>query len=114
MKLICAIVKPFKVPEVVDAFSGGGPFPGMTVVDCKGFGREKTRPGVPASHETDEDFTDHRLILIAAPAGEVPRIVDRLARIAHTGQPGDGKLFILPLEEAMALTTGERGEAALR
>lgn len=114
MKLICAVVKPFKVPELVDAFSRGGPFPGMTVVECRGFGREKTLVGGPAAHETDEDFTDHRLVLIAAPAAAVPGIVDRLVAIAHTGQPGDGKLFVLPIEEAVALTTFARGESALR
>ena len=114
MKLICAIVKPFKVPELVDAFSRGGPFPGMTVVECRGFGREKTQAQGPAVPETDEDFTDHRLVLIAAPAAAVPSIVDRLIAVAHTGQPGDGKLFVLPLEEAIAVTTRERGESALQ
>ena len=114
MKLICAIVKPFKIPELVDAFSRGGPFPGMTVVDCRGFGREKTLAVGQSTRETDEDFTDHRLVLIAAPAAAVQAIADRLTTIAHTGQPGDGKLVILPLEDAIALTTGQRGEAALR
>lgn len=114
MKLICAIVKPFKVPELVDAFSRGGHFPGMTVLDCRGFGREKALAGSQTVRETDEDFTDHRLVLIAAPASAVASIVDRLTAIAHTGHPGDGKLFVLPLEEAVALTTRERGEAALQ
>ena len=114
MKLICAVVKPFKVPELVDAFSRGGPFPGMTVVECRGFGREKTLVGGSSTRETDEDFTDHRLVLIAAPAAAVSGIIDRLVAVAHTGQPGDGKLFVLPLEEAVALTTRERGEAALQ
>ena len=113
MKLICAIVKPFKVPELVDAFSGAGPFPGMTVLECRGFGREKTLAGGPSIRETDEDFTDHRLVLIAAPAAAVAAIVGRLVSVAHTGQPGDGKLFVLPMEEAIALTTHARGEAAL-
>ena len=114
MKLICAIVKPFKIPELVDAFSGGGPFPGMTVLDCRGFGREKTLPGSHAVRETDEDFTEHRLVLIAAPAAAVAAIVDRFMSIAHTGQPGDGKLFVLSLEDAIALTTHARGDSALQ
>ena len=114
MKLICAIVKPFKVPELVDAFSRSGPFPGMTVVECRGFGREKTLVGGPSARETDEDFTDHRLVLIAAPATAVASITGRLIAVAHTGQPGDGKVFVLPLEEAIALTTHERGESALQ
>ena len=114
MKLICAIVKPFKVPELVDAFSRAGPFPGMTVVECRGFGREKTVATSPSRRETDEDFTDHQLVLIAAPAAAVASIVERLMSVAHTGQPGDGKLFVLPMEEAIALTTRERGEGALR
>ena len=113
MKLICAVVKPFKVPELVDAFSRAGPFPGMTVLECRGFGREKTVAGPLSTPETDEDFTDHRLVLIAAPAPAVAAIVGRLMAVAHTGQPGDGKLFIIPMEEAVALTTHARGESAL-
>lgn len=111
MKLICAVVKPFKVIELVDAFRNEKGFPGMTVLQGEGFGR---RP-VPLRSPIEDlrDFTPHSMILVAAPMAQVNAITDLIARIAHTGQPGDGKLFVLPLEAAIALTRGERGEAAL-
>ena len=114
MKLICAIVKPFKVPELVDAYTQAGAFPGMTVLPCKGFGRERRQVTRAMAKIESDDFTEHSLILIAATNEATPALVDRLARVAHTGQPGDGKLFVLELDEAIALTTRERGEAALR
>jgi len=113
MKLICAIVKPFKVPELVDAFRNDPGFPGMTVLQGGGFGRERARPHPHSPMEDLSDFSSHSVILVGAPAAQAEAIMERMARIAHTGQPGDGKVFVLSLEAAIALTTGERGEAAL-
>ncbi|MDZ4862265.1 MAG: P-II family nitrogen regulator [Gemmatimonadota bacterium] len=111
MKLICAIVKPFKVPELVDAFRNDAGFPGMTVLQGGGFGR--VRPHLRTPAEELHDFTSHSVVLVGAPDAHADAIMQRIATIAHTGQPGDGKVFVVPLDAAIALTTGERGEAAL-
>lgn len=114
MKLVLAVVKPFKVAELVDAFSADATFPGMTVVDARGFGREKTRAHRRGGAEDVHDFTAHALVLIAAPDDRATPIVERVTQIAHTGQPGDGKIFVLPLEAAVAITRGEQNDDALR
>ncbi len=111
MKLICAIVKPFKVTELVDAFRNDAGFPGMTVVQVGGFGR--ARPHLHTPNEDLHDFTSHSLILVGVPDSLAEAILQRMATIAHTGQAGDGKVFVLPLESAIAITTGERGDRAL-
>jgi len=113
MKLILAIVRPFKVAELVDAAEQDARFPGMTVFECRGFGREESAsPGAYAVGVAD--FVEGAAILVAAPNDQVDAIVRRLERVAHTGRPGDGKLFILPLDNAVRLATGERNESALR
>lgn len=111
MKLICAIVKPFKVTELVDAFRNDVEFPGMTVVEGGGFGRARPHRHTPS--EDLHDFTSHSMILVGVPDRQVEAILQRIATIAHTGQPGDGKVFVVPLETAVAITTGERGDLAL-
>lgn len=112
MKLILAIVKPFKVTELVDALRLVPGSPGMTVVSGRGFGRRPadapdTDPGA------DADFVPHDVVLVAAPQAQVDYLVELIARTAHTGRHGDGKLVVLPIEAALAITTGERGEVAL-
>lgn len=114
MKLILAVVKPFKVTEIVDAVIGDPRFPGMTVFDVRGFGRQKAEPHEHTGDEELRDFTDHAALLVAAPEGLVDDAVERIRGVAHTGLPGDGKIFVLNLEEAVRIVTGERGEAALR
>ena len=114
MKLILAIVRPFKVAEIVDAIERDPAFPGMTVLDCRGFGREKVAPHRRLPEEDLRDFVDRQLVVVAVPdahAGEVER---RIAAVARTGQPGDGKILVLPLEAAHRIATGETGEGALR
>ncbi len=113
MKIICAVVKPFKVVEITDAFRGDRGFPGMTVLEGGGFGRERGRPHRHSATEDLADFTHHSILLVAVPDGQVEAIVGRIAQIAHTGQPGDGKVFVIPLESAVAITTGETGDLAL-
>jgi nitrogen regulatory protein P-II 1 len=113
MKLIVAVVRPFKVTEIVDAVEGDGAFPGMTVLECRGFGREKGQPHQHAREEDLTDFVDRRVVLVAAPEAAVSGVVERLVSIAHTGRPGDGKVFVVPLEAALRIASGERGEAAL-
>ena len=111
MKLICAVVKPFKVTELVDAFRNDLGFPGMTVLEAGGFGRPRPHPHSPA--EDLHDFTSHSLVLVAVADRQAEGIMQRIASIAHTGQPGDGKVFVVPLEAAIAITTGERDDSAL-
>lgn len=113
MKLIVAIVRVFKVTELVDAVEQLGDFPGMTVLECRGFGREKGQPH-ELPQEDLEDFVERRCVVVAVPEDQVGRVVQRIADVAHTGQPGDGKLFVLPLDDAMRIATAERGDAALR
>lgn len=114
MKLIMAIVRPFKVAEIVDAVESDSMFPGMTVVACRGFGREKTEPHRRVPEEDLKDFVERQVILVAAPDERAVEILQRMARIAHTGRPGDGKVFLVPLEAALRIATGETGEEALR
>jgi nitrogen regulatory protein PII len=112
MKLIVAIVKPFKVVELVDALRTEPGFPGMTVLNGRGFGRRRHRTG-----QTDTgqfyDFLANEVVLVAAPDDQSERLAARIAEIAHTGRPGDGKVLVLPIETAIAIATGERGEPAL-
>ena len=114
MKLIVAVVRPFKVTEIVDAIDEQGGVPGMTVLDCMGFGVEKSRPHTHAPGEDLSDFVERRAILIAVPDNLVDGVAQRLIRLARTGQPGDGKLFVLPLEAAQRIATGETDDDALR
>jgi len=112
VKLILAVVKPFKVTELVDAFRKAGRSPGMTVVGAKGFGR-RTEGAVDPDPDAATDFFENALVLVAAPEGQVDALVELITRTAHTGRPGDGKVLVLPIEAALAITTGERGETAL-
>ena len=114
MKLIVAIVRPFKVTEILDAVEADGTFPGMTVLDGRGFGREKSAPHHHLPGEDVTDFVGRQVLLVAVPESQAPAIAERLAQLARTGQPGDGKVFILPLDAARRIATGEVGEEALR
>ena len=114
MKLIVAVVRPFKVAEIVDAVETDHAFPGMTVLECYGFGREKTVLHRHVLEEDVTDFVDRRTVLVAAPDDQAVAVAEQIARVAHTGQPGDGKVFVLPLETALRIATGQSGEDALR
>jgi len=83
-------------------------------VDCCGFGREKTRPHRHVPHEDLIDFVDHKAILVAAADDQAEAIARRIEALARTGQPGDGKVIVVPLAGAVRIETGQRGEAALR
>lgn len=114
MKLILAIIKPCKVTELVDAVETASGFPGMTIFPVRGFGREKTSPHEHSRAEDLRDFTDHSACLVAASDDRVPAIVECLRTTAHTGQPGDGKIFVLDLDDVVRIGTGERGDDALQ
>ena len=114
MKLIVAIVRPFKVAEIVDAIEVDQAFPGMTVLDCRGFGREKTAPHAHVPEEDFKDFVDRAAVIVAAPDAQAIGIAQRIAQVARTGKPGDGKVFVLTLDAALRIATGESGDEALR
>jgi len=114
MKLVIAIVKPFKVVEIVDAVKSDATFPGMTVSAVKGFGKKKTVPHEHTRSEDLHDFTDSSMLLVAAPDDLADGVVNRINEAAHTGLAGDGKIFVLDMEQAVRIVTGERGESALR
>ena len=112
MKLIKAIIKPFKLEEVKDALSEIG-VEGMTVSEVKGFGRQKGHTEIYRGSEYTVDFLPKVKIEIAIADDLVSKVVDAIVGASQTGIIGDGKVFILPIEEAVRIRTGEKGEEAL-
>jgi len=98
----------------VDAIEADPWFPGMTVLDCRGFGREKTAPRRHRPEEDVTDFVDRQAIFLGVPDSAAADVAQRLTQIARTGQPGDGKVFVLPLEAVFRIATGQTGDEALR
>ena len=112
MKLIIAIVKPFKLEEVKTALSEVS-VEGMTVTEVKGFGRQKGHTEIYRGSEYTVDFLPKVKIEIAVPEGSVAQAIDAIVASARTGKIGDGKVFVMPLEEVVRIRTGERGENAI-
>ena len=112
MKKIEAIVKPFKLDEVREALSEVG-VTGLTVTEVKGFGRQKGHTELYRGAEYVVDFLPKVKIEVVVPNDQVERAIDAISQAANTGKIGDGKIFVLPLEEAIRIRTGERGPAAV-
>jgi nitrogen regulatory protein P-II 1 len=112
MKLITAIIKPFKLEEVKTALAEVG-VEGMTVTEVKGFGRQKGHTEIYRGSEYTVDFLPKVKIEIAVADLVVPKAIDAIASSARTGKIGDGKIFVLPLEEVVRIRTDERGEPAI-
>jgi nitrogen regulatory protein PII len=112
MKLIIAIIKPFKVEEVKIALTEAG-FAGMTVAEVKGFGRQKGHTDIYRGSEYTVDFVPKVVIAVAVPASETPKAIDAIVAAANTSKIGDGKIFVVPLEEVVRIRTGEKGDHAL-
>ena len=112
MKMIEAIVQPFKVDEVKDALVDIG-VRGMTVTEVKGFGRQKGNREVYRGAEYSTDFVPKVKIEVFAPDKLAPRVVETITRSAKTGTVGDGKIFVSDLGSVVRIRTGETGEAAL-
>ena len=112
MKLIIAIIKPFKLEEVKEALAAAG-IEGMTVSDVKGFGRQKGHTEIYRGSEYTVDFLPKVKLEIAVGDEVVGRAIDAIAKGAKTGKIGDGKIFVLPLEEVVRIRTDERGESAV-
>ena len=112
MKLIIAIIKPFKLEEVKTALAEIG-VEGMTVTEVKGFGRQKGHTEIYRGSEYTVDFLPKVKIEIAVADEMVSKTVEAILKSAKTGKIGDGKIFVMPVEEVVRIRTEERGEAAL-
>jgi nitrogen regulatory protein P-II 1 len=112
MKLIIAIIKPFKLEEVKDALSEIG-VEGMTVTEVKGFGRQKGHTEIYRGSEYTVDFLPKVKLEIVVGSDLVAKTIDTIAKAAKTGKIGDGKIFIIPIEEAVRIRTDERGDIAI-
>jgi nitrogen regulatory protein P-II 1 len=112
MKLIVAIIKPFKLEEVKEALADVT-VQGMTVTEVKGFGRQKGHTEVYRGSEYTVDFLPKVKIEIVVPDEIVAKVVAAVVKSAKTGKIGDGKVFVLPVAEAVRIRTDERGEIAL-
>jgi nitrogen regulatory protein PII len=112
MKLIVAIIKPFKLEEVKEALAGVG-VQGMTVTEVKGFGRQKGHTEVYRGSEYTVDFLPKVKIEIVVADEIVAKVVAAVVQSAKTGKIGDGKVFVMPIAEAVRIRTGEQGDIAL-
>ena len=112
MKLIEAIIKPFKLDEVRDALHGLG-VQGLTVTEVKGHGRQKGHTELYRGAEYVVDLLPKSLVEIAVADADVDRIVEALRASASSGKIGDGKIFVHDLEDVIRIRTGEHGDAAL-
>ena len=112
MKKIGAIIKPFKLDDVKEALSQVG-VEGLTVTEVKGFGRQKGHTELYRGAEYVVDFLPKIKLEIVVRDEIVERVIDAISQAANTGKIGDGKIFVLPLEEAIRIRTGERGPAAV-
>ncbi|WP_299197549.1 P-II family nitrogen regulator [uncultured Amphritea sp.] len=112
MKLISAIIKPFKLDDVREALSEIG-VQGITVTEVKGFGRQKGHTELYRGAEYVVDFLPKVKVDAAVEDGIVDQVVEAISKTAQTGKIGDGKIFVMPLEEVIRIRTGETGNTAL-
>jgi nitrogen regulatory protein P-II 2 len=112
MKLIIAIIKPFKLDEVKEALTAIG-VEGMTVTEVKGFGRQKGHKEIYRGSEYTVDFLPKMKLEIAVTNEIYVKVVEIIVKAAKTGKIGDGKVFVLPLEEVVRIRTSESGGVAI-
>ena len=112
MKLIVAIIKPFKLEEVKEALAAAG-IEGMTVTEVKGFGRQKGHTEIYRGSEYTVDFLPKVKLEVAVADEIAGKAIEAIVKAAKTGKIGDGKVFVLPLEEVVRIRTDERGESAV-
>jgi len=112
MKKIEAIIKPFKLEDVKDALANAG-VQGMTVIEVKGFGRQKGHTEIYRGSEYTVDFVPKLKIEIVLPDNAVESAIEAIVAAARTGKIGDGKIFVLPVEQALRIRTGECGDHAV-
>ncbi|HFC52933.1 MAG TPA: P-II family nitrogen regulator [Gammaproteobacteria bacterium] len=112
MKLVTAIIKPFKLDDVREALSEIG-VQGITVTEVKGFGRQKGHTELYRGAEYVVDFLPKVKIDVAVSDDLADQVIDTISRAANTGKIGDGKIFVTALEQAVRIRTGESGDEAL-
>ena len=112
MKLVTAIIKPFKLDDVRAALSDIG-VQGVTVTEVKGFGRQKGHTELYRGAEYVVDFLPKVKVEIAVADGVVESVIEAITKVANTGKIGDGKIFVSPLEQVIRIRTGETGEDAI-
>src|SRR5215468_11217082 len=112
MKIVMAIIKPFKLDEVRDALTAIGVH-GMTVTEVKGYGRQKGHTEIYRGTEYAVSFLPKLKVEVAVPANQADKAVEAITAAAKTGQIGDGKIFVFGLEQAIRIRTGETDTAAL-
>jgi nitrogen regulatory protein PII len=112
MKKVEAIIKPFKLDEVKEALSGVG-IQGLTVTEVKGFGRQKGHTELYRGAEYVVDFLPKIKLEIAVADEDVDKAIEAIRESANTGRIGDGKIFVLPMDEVIRIRTGERGAEAV-
>ncbi len=112
MKKIEAIIKPFKLDDVKDALNEIG-IKGMTISEVKGYGRQKGHKEIYRGAEYVVDFIPKIKIEIIVEVSQVDEVVERIRQAAHTGKIGDGKIFILPVDQVIRVRTGEKGNEAI-
>ena len=112
MKLITAVIKPFKLDAVREALSEIG-VQGITVTEVKGFGRQKGHTELYRGAEYVVDFLPKTKLEVAIADDQLDSVVETISKAAHSGKIGDGKIFVSPLEQVIRIRTGESGEEAL-
>ena len=112
MKKVEAIIKPFKLDEVKAALSQVG-VAGLTVTEVRGFGRQKGHKEQYRGTEYTVDLVPKTKVEIVVADGAVASVIEAISRASRTGEIGDGKIFVSPLEEVVRIRTGEKGEAAI-
>ena len=112
MKIVMAVIKPFKLDEVRDALSQIG-VQGLTITEVRGYGRQKGHTEIYRGTEYAVSFLPKIKLEIACPSDQVDKVVETIAGAAKTGQIGDGKIFVTPIEQAVRIRTGETDSDAL-
>lgn len=112
MKIVMAIIKPFKIDEVRDALTATG-IHGLTVTEVKGYGRQRGHTEIYRGAEYAVSFLPKLKLEIAVSDEQVEKVVDAIVANARTGQIGDGKIFVVPIESAQRIRTGETDHDAL-
>ena len=112
MKMVTAIIKPFKLDEVREALSGIG-VQGITVTEVKGFGRQKGHTELYRGAEYVVDFLPKVKLEVAIADDQLDAVIDAITKAANTGKIGDGKIFVVNLEQAIRIRTGESGTDAI-
>ena len=112
MKIIMAIIKPFKLDDVRDALTAAGVH-GLTVTEVKGYGRQKGHTEIYRGTEYAVNFLPKIKIEVAVPSPDADKVIEAITNAAKTGQIGDGKIFVMDLDHAVRIRTGETDTAAL-